>query len=255
MGDLAGYPDERPLSKVGIRKPFYMAKFATSNGQYALYEPKHDSGYVNYFNKDHVGPGLPLNGSHQPVVRVSWDKALAYCAWLSRKTGLKFTLPTEAQWEYACRAGTATPMNYGAVNADFGKFANLADSRLLELCQRDSPKWIPAITNVNDGATVTNDVGRYQANAWGLCDMHGNAAQWTLTTCKSYPYAEDGRDNGSPQGLKVVRGGSFYDRPIRARSAFRLAYPNWQRVFNVGFRVVCEPGDVKEAVINVASTR
>ena len=82
--------------------------------------------------------------------------------------------------------------------------------------------------------------------------MHGNAAQWTLTTYRPYPYAADKVDNGPSQGLKVVRGGSFYDRPNRARSAFRLAYPNWQRVFNVGFRVVCEPGEKKETVINVA---
>ena len=113
----------------------------------------------------------------------------------------------------------------------------------------DVPKWIPAVTNVNDGECVTTSVGRYQPNAWGLVDMHGNAAQWTLTTYQSYPYAEDGRDNGSPQGLKVVRGGSFYDRPMRARSAFRLAYPSWQRVFNVGFRVICEARDVKQTVL------
>ena len=255
MGDLAGYPDERPLGKVSIQKPFYMAKFATSNGQYALFEPKHESGFINYFNKDHVGPGLPLGGSHQPVVRVSWDMAMAYCAWLSRKTGLKFTLPTEAQWEYSCRAGTATPMNFGAVDADFGKFANLADNRLLELCSGNSPKWIPAIATVNDGATVTCDVGHYQPNAWGLHDMHGNAAQWTLTTYQPYPCVAENADNGAAQGLKVVRGGSFYDRPVRARSAFRLAYPNWQRVFDVGFRVVCEPGDAKETVINVANSK
>ncbi|MCF7732073.1 MAG: SUMF1/EgtB/PvdO family nonheme iron enzyme [Akkermansiaceae bacterium] len=255
MGDLAGYPDERPLSKVRIKKPLYMAKFATTNDQFALYDSRHDSGYISYFNKDHTGPGIPLNGSRQPVVRVSWDMALGYCAWLSQKTGLKFSLPTEAQWEYACRAGTTTPLNYGAVDADFGKFANLADGRLLELCQRDSPKWIPAITNVNDGATVTSEVGRYQPNAWGLADMHGNAAQWTLTTYQPYPYKDDQTGNGLSKGMKVARGGSFYDRPARARSAFRLAYPNWQRVYNVGFRVVCEAGDVKDAVISVASAK
>jgi formylglycine-generating enzyme required for sulfatase activity len=75
--------------------------------------------------------------------------------------------------------------------------------------------------------------------------MHGNAAEWTLTTYAPYPYAADGRDSGSPDGPKVARGGSFYDRPLRARSAFRLSYPPWQRIFNVGFRVVCE-ADIKK---------
>ena len=71
--------------------------------------------------------------------------------------------------------------------------------------------------------------------------MHGNAAEWTRTTYRPYPYeAEDGRDAPSEDGRKVVRGGSWYDRPKRCASAFRLSYPAWQGVYNVGFRVVCE---------------
>jgi formylglycine-generating enzyme required for sulfatase activity len=73
--------------------------------------------------------------------------------------------------------------------------------------------------------------------------MHGNVAEWTLSAYRPYPYRDDdGRNQAAPDGLKVVRGGSWRDRPARARSAFRLAYPGWQRVFNVGFRVVC-PAD------------
>ncbi len=71
--------------------------------------------------------------------------------------------------------------------------------------------------------------------------MHGNAAEWTLTTYAPYPYqADDGRNAGRPEGEKVVRGGSWYDRPIRARSSFRQSYPAWQKIFNVGFRVIAE---------------
>lgn len=71
--------------------------------------------------------------------------------------------------------------------------------------------------------------------------MHGNAAEWTLSTYRPYPYRDDdGRNTISPEGRKVVRGGSFCDRPTRCRSAFRLDYPSWQRIHNVGFRVVCE---------------
>jgi formylglycine-generating enzyme required for sulfatase activity len=71
--------------------------------------------------------------------------------------------------------------------------------------------------------------------------MHGNASEWTLSTYKPYPYVDtDGRNNGKEEGFKVVRGGSYYDRPYRARSSFRLAYEPFRRVFNVGFRVACE---------------
>jgi formylglycine-generating enzyme required for sulfatase activity len=162
---------------------------------------------------------------------------MRFCEWLTKKTGRRFTLPTEAQWEYACRAGTATPQSYGATDANFGPWANLADRRVEDLCRGDSPKWIPAVMTVDDGAIVTQEVGRYRPNAWGLHDLHGNASEWTLTTYRPYPHVADGRDSGRAEGRKVVRGGSFYDRPARARSAFRLSYPPWQCVFNVGFRV------------------
>jgi len=269
MGDLEGEVDEYPLACVKIDTPFYMAKTEVTNAQYNAFDPLHDSGYISVFNKDQSNRGEIANRTTQPVIRVSWNQAMAFCRWLSGKTGRKCTLPTEAQWEYACRAGTATPLNYGACNTDFAKLANLADARLLQLCRGDSPKWIPSVPTVNDGAIVTDNVNKYQPNAWGLYDMHGNVAEWTLTEYRLYPYREDdgrnaapdfgdrqpiskqpeigvsprnpdGRDSAVSEGRKTVRGGSFYDRPERARSAFRLSYPAWQRVFNVGFRVTFE---------------
>ena len=241
MGDAAGYPDENPLCRVKIEKPFYMGKYEVLNGQYHQFDATHDCGVIHVFNKDHSSPGQPADLERRPVIRVSWKDAMAFCEWAAKKAGRKFTLPTEAQWEYTCRAGTATPMNYGECSVNFGKLANLADLRLEELCIRDSPKWLPAVTSVNDTATGTENAGKWAPNAWGLCEMHGNAAEWTLTTFKPYPYnATDGRDSGKEEGLKVVRGGSFYNRPERARSAFRLAYEPYRRVFDVGFRVVCE---------------
>jgi len=252
MGSWDGELDEYPQCRVKIEKPFYMGKFEITNEQYALFDSYHDSGYISVFNKDQNTRGIPANRPKQPVIRVSWKEAMEFCYWLSQKTGRKFTLPTEAQWEWACRAGTATPLYYGAVDANFSKLANLADSRLVALCRRDSPKWIPHIPTANDGSVVAADVGRYPPNPFGLHDMHGNVFEWTLTTYKPYPYdPADGRDSGKPEGKKVVRGGSFYDRPKRARSAFRLAYHPWQPVFNVGIRVVCEakPGKVLAAAI------
>ena len=262
MGDPSGYPDERPLTRVKIEKPFYMSKYEITNEQYALFDPAHDSGYISVMNKDHSNRGQAVNRDKQPVARISWKQAMAFCYWLSKKADRKFTLPTEAQWEWACRAGTDTPLYYGAVDTDFSKLANLADKRLTELCIANSPKWIPSIQEANDGSIVTDNVGKYgpaACNAFGLADMHGNVAEWTLTAYKPYPYREDdGRNEGtadSQSGIenrkseiaqrRVVRGGSYYDRPKRARSAFRLDYMPWQAVHNVGFRILCDPDGKK----------
>ena len=102
--------------------------------------------------------------------------------------------------------------------------------------------WIPRDNRFDDGGFVTEPVGRYQPNLWGLHDMHGNAWEWTRSAYRLYPYHEnDGRNDLALAGEeRVVRGGSWYDRPKRCTSSFRLFYPAWQRVFNVGFRVVCE---------------
>ncbi len=240
MGDANGASDEGPVSVVRIEKPFYLGRLEVDNATYRLFDPAHESGHALVFNKDHSSRGPDQNRDRMPAVRVSWEQAVRFCEWLSQRTGKRFALPTEAQWEWACRAGTTTALNYGEVGMDFGKLANLADQRVNELAPRDSPKWIPSVPTVNDGAVATENVGRYPPNAWGLCDMHGNAAEWTLSAYRPYPcVAGDGRDDPKAEGLKIVRGGSFYDRPHRARSAFRLGHLPHQAVYNVGFRVCC----------------
>ena len=139
---------------------------------------------------------------------------------------------------------------FGDVGDDFGRWANLADSslsRFAEDAQARGPlykiqlDWMLKVPTANDGEFISGAVGRYRPNAWGLYDMHGNVAEWTRTTFRPYPYrADDGRDDDAAGGEKVVRGGSWYDRPRRGRSAFRLHYPDWQRVYNVGFRAIIE---------------
>jgi formylglycine-generating enzyme required for sulfatase activity len=239
--DGAGEVDEAPPAVVRIERPFYMGKFEITNAQYALFDSTHDSAYISILNKDQSVRGLAANGERQPVVRVNWNQVQEFCRWLSQETGARFDLPTEAQWEYACRAGTATSLAWGSCASDFGQLANLADQRVNDLARGDSPRWIPSAAGVNDGSVISDHVGKYAANAFGLCDMHGNVAEWTRTTYRPYPYNPgDGRDNPAAEGKKAVRGGSWYDRPHRARSSFRLAYEPWQRVFNVGFRVVME---------------
>ena len=241
MGDAAGSDDEQPLAKVRIERPFWMSKFELTNEQFALFDPRHDSGYISLFGKDVEVRGMPVNHPNQPVVRVPWTRAMGFCQWLSARTGTRFSLPTEAQWEWACRGGTEGAMSYGDADSDFGSLANLADKRLVLAWHKDAFDWMPKVATVDDGNCVTAEVGGYASNAWGLHDLHGNAAEWTRSLYRSYPYAEDdGRNDPAVEGQRVVRGGSFYDRPHRCRSTFRLPYPAWAGVFNVGFRVVCE---------------
>ena len=262
MGEPNGEVDERPLACVRIKKPFWIGACEVTNEQYHRFDPSHNSGFFNKRYQSRDGPGLLLNEPQQPVVRVSWNQAKAFCHWLSKKTGMKFDLPTEAQWEYICRAGSCTAFSYGTIEVDFSQYANLADkalsvppiptggvtSNITE--HKGNGIFISAIyggniicdTRFDDKMIATAEVGQYQPNAWGLYDMHGNAAEWTRSTYRPYPYrADDGRnDDKDSTSRKVVRGGSWRDRPKRCRSAFRLSYPAWQRVFNVGFRVICE---------------
>ncbi len=230
-----------------------MATLEVTNEQFQQFTPDHDS-RVESKNTYQFGiHGYPMNLPKQPVVRVTWAEAMAFCRWLSEKTGERFSLPTEAQWEYACRAGTDTAMNYGVVDADFSQFANMADAKLSEFASdpytvdtplANPPKyddWIPKDARFNDGALLTVAPGAYQPNAWGLFDMHGNASEWTRTMARS----AGSQDDEQSTARRIVRGGSWRDRPERGTSSFRIDYAPFQRVYNVGFRVVCEISDEK----------
>ncbi|MBI5691158.1 MAG: SUMF1/EgtB/PvdO family nonheme iron enzyme [Verrucomicrobia bacterium] len=208
-----------PRAPVTFNRGFWMSACEITNRQYQAFDPNHDSGYARDFRRRlpvTERQSRPLNEPDQPVVRVSWHQAVAFCAWLGARTGLQVALPSEAQWEYACRAGTDTPFPFGALNAEFSRHANLADQNLPGL----------GTSLINDGAIVTVAVGRYLPNAWGLFDMHGNVAEWT---------------SGETSAGKVVRGGSFYDLPADASATARYAYPAWRQLHDVGFRVICEP--------------
>ena len=243
MGSDEGYPNERPAHAQTIEKAFLMGRFEVTNRQYACFDPEHDSGIETgeayQFGDDERG--FWLNRPEQPVVRVSWQRAMAFCDWLSAKTGRTFTLPTEAQWEYACRAGSASPLWYGGLDADFSRTANLSDATHHTVYYPHVPSaippWRPADTRFDDGWRVSARVGAFAPNPWGLFDMHGNAAEWTRTDYAPYPGGAVPSETLS--GRKVVRGGSWMDRPRRARSAFRLHYDSTQAIHDVGFRVVC----------------
>ncbi|MEN6426605.1 MAG: SUMF1/EgtB/PvdO family nonheme iron enzyme [Phycisphaerales bacterium] len=264
MGSDQGAADEAPRAIVEVNKPFWMGVCEVTNAQYQQFDPSHFNGYIDQQHKDHTTAGYSIGDPQHPAVRISWDEAIAFCDWLSRRTGRHFALPAEDQWEWACRAGTASPMSYGDPNTDFGPYANLADQSIRLLAVSgvnpqpiDNPSpyedWMPKDNRFNDGQRIMCRVGQYRPNAWGLADMHGNVWEWTQSVYKPYPYrADDGRNAPSATGPRVVRGGSWYDRPQRATSSFRIAYEPWQKVFNVGFRVVCEmgPGDSGVAMID-----
>ena len=256
MGGVAGFPDERPCHPVTIAKAFWMSATEISNAQYAVFDPSHDSGYFDNLGKNNGRKGQPLNLPEQPVIRVSWQEAQAFCAWLSERTGQRARLPTEAEWEYACRAGSDTDLHYGNMDADFSTVENLADRALLDQAyffrvnknreKRTSGSRYLATpfsldARFDDGQTAPAGTGLLAANILGLHDMHGNVQEWTSSSYKAYPYqSDDGREQTDNDEQRVVRGGSWMDRPQDARAAIRRAYEPWRRVHNVGFRVVVE---------------
>ncbi len=250
MGQEDGCADERPACRVKIARPFWMGRCEVSNEQFALFNASHDSRleHGDFLQFSPGERGWTLSSPRQPVVHVSWNEAMAFCRWLSQKTGRRFTLPTEAQWEYACRADTTTSLWYGSLDSDFSPFANVSDASHQAIDPfgepirpETIPPWRPADTRYDDRSRVSAPVGSYRLNPWGLCDMHGNVAEWTRSDYRPYPYREvNEEDPQDSLGKKVVRGGSWYDCPDRCRSAFRQAYPACQPVYDVGFRVIGE---------------
>ena len=254
MGSLSGARDERPRSVVRVSQQFWMSATEVTNGQYALFDPQHDTRYIDMHSLDRVVPGHIANHPDQPVARVSWLEATRFCEWLSRKTGLRVALPTEAQWEWAASAGSEAQFFYGTLETDFGRFANLADQALRwysmgydgpSALQRRHP-YPPEMNfplhdeRFRDTWFVVDYVGQTEANAWGLKDMVGNVSEWTRSSYRPYPYRDDGRNDPASAERKVARGGSWADRPADAGSSVRRAYQPWQRVYDVGFRVIVE---------------
>jgi formylglycine-generating enzyme required for sulfatase activity len=158
-----------------------------------------------------------------PMVCVSWEEASAYVAWLSRTTGKTYRLPSEAEWEYAARAGTTTARYWGDGDEDICKYANV-----------DSGQDCP------DGFRNTAPVGKFAPNAFGLHDMLGNVWEWTAD-CWNDTHA-GAPANGAPRTgdctRHVLRGGSWSAGPKYARAASRGSAPAKERQSNIGFRIV-----------------
>jgi formylglycine-generating enzyme required for sulfatase activity len=249
MGNDNGALDHQPSHKAKVKEGFWMAETEITNVQYVALVPTHNSRYVDQLWKDHVDYGYPANLPHQPVIRVSYNEATNFCKLLSEKTGQKILLPSEKQWEWACRAGSEEAFWYGDLKADFGTKENLADASLSLMAVKgvdpkpmkktdayfNSYNYHPKIAHVDDKEMIQCDSKRYEANPFGLYSMHGNIAEWTRSPYLLYPY------NDSQDAERyVVRGGSYLDRPQYAAAYARKAYYPWQRVFNVGFRIIME---------------
>jgi formylglycine-generating enzyme required for sulfatase activity len=253
MGSVGGEMDELPMHPQRIEKGFWMAEAEISNAQLRCFDPQHTSRHEDRIGYQFGRTCYDVNGDELPAVRLSWKTAQAFCDWLCEKTRRKVRLPTEIQWEWACRAGTETPFWFGEADADFAAYANLADKRTeefaedtakgkykyFEVVRIENPSryeaYIPAVKSIDDGTFLQQPAKGYTPNPWGLYDMHGNVAEWTRSIYQPYPLNRE-----VDTGRRVVRGGSWRDRPYRATSSYRLAYPEFQQVYNVGFRVIIE---------------
>jgi formylglycine-generating enzyme required for sulfatase activity len=176
-----------------------------------------------------------FKGDHRPVEQVSWVDAMEFCRRLSQRTGRVYTLPSEAQWEYACRAGTTTPFHWGATIST--KLANVDGREVFG----DGEK--------GEYRQQTMDVASFPANPWGLHDMHGNVREWCADHWHgNYEAApDDGRawiDEGAKTNeWRLLRGGSWVNSPGNSRSAYRNVVHPGNRGDEIGFRVCCLPQD------------
>jgi formylglycine-generating enzyme required for sulfatase activity len=261
------FDNEGPQHEVEITQGFYLAKYEVTRGQFRKYVeyttykteaeadglggwgfdaqagdfqgPKFNRGTGKLEGKgtsySWLDTGFPQTDQH-PVVNVTWNDAVAFCLWLSKKEGKKYRLPTEAEWEYCCRAGTATRYASGNDGEALAVFANVGDAS----AKRQFPKW--ETIAADDGYVFTAPVGQFKPNAFGLHDLHGNAWEWCQDWFGKDYYGESPRQD--PQGpatgtFRVARGGSFGRTPSFCRSAHRGRDIPGYRYFNLGFRVAC----------------
>ena len=209
-----GYDDERPQHRVTVA-PFEMGQYPITQAQWRA-----------------IMGALPrcrFHGDQRPVECISWDDAMAFCARLSQQVGQEFSLPREAQWEYACRAETTTPFYFGeAITTDLANYCGVHTY---------------GAGPVGLYRHQTTDVGSFPPNAFGLTDMHGEVWEWCADAWHAdYTGAPaDGRawESGDRAWYHVARGGSWHDGPDLARSTARLRAlaTAWSEF--MGFRVAC----------------
>ncbi|MEA5602162.1 SUMF1/EgtB/PvdO family nonheme iron enzyme [Nostoc sp. UHCC 0252] len=223
MGSPENEPErsysESPQHTVTVQ-PFFMGKFPVTQSQWAIVAA------LKKVNIDLNPEPSNFKGANRPVEQVSWDHAIEFCARLSNKTGKTYRLPSEAEWEYACRAGTTTPFYFGeTITTDLANYNG---------------------DNIYNSGTKgefrqqTTDVGQFPPNPFGLFDMHGNIWEWCQDAWhENYNGAPtDGSFWDHENNNRSLRGGSWGDSPVGCRSAFRGNIVRNSRLGGLGFRVV-----------------
>jgi serine/threonine-protein kinase len=245
QGYLHRVASEGPRHRVKITRPFYLGTYPVTQGEYerlmgvnpsafatkqmevSAFKPPLDDEQTNIRARD-ARRFAGKDTSHRPVETVSWDDCMEFCRRLSalpaeRAAGRVYRLPTEAEWEYACRAGTTTRWYCG------NNEAGLADVA-----------WVKSF---NESTVATHPVGERRPNAWGLCDMHGNVWQWCADWFGENYYQQS--PPSDPRGpavgrSRVSRGGSWFNNASFSRSAYRQTNRSVERHSLLGFRVVAE---------------
>ena len=238
LTETGRYADEGPQTLVTISQGFWMGKFEVTQGEYTALIGSNPSAFTTL--DDYGNPISPdLN---RPVEQVSWDDAVAYCSALTTQernagrlpAGYAYRLPTEAEWEYACRAGTTTPFHYGnELRSGMANFYGY-DEYLVGDPSHYNPGGIYLAR--------TTSVGSYAPNAWGLYDMHGNVWEWCQDWYGGYLGGNVTDPQGPPTGsFRVLRAGSWFSRAAYCRSALRFSSVSHYGPNTFGFRVVLAP--------------
>lgn len=285
--------DDRPVHPVILTRPFYMATTEVTVGQFKRFveatgykttAETSGSGIVGFDPLDDekrdrpvrsflqdpkytwMAPGFDQNDSH-PVVGVSYRDAKQYCRWLSDQENATYRLPTEAEWECVCRAGTTTPFSFGAdYRGIIHRHANLGNVELEKAFPgRVMLQWLVDIENdPDDGNVFTASVGSYEPNPWGLHDLHGNVWEWCEDNYLDTFYRQfnaPGYRKIQPRAIdplcterwhesgewKVIRGGSWFVSPIQCQSGIRSYFEADDAACYVGFRVVREVDETEKA--------
>ena len=268
---LLDLEDEKPVHPVTITKPFFIGQYEVTVDQFRKFIEL--SGYVPESIADGTGgygynpdydpalsakgdafegrnpkyswryPGFKQRGD-EPVVNVSWNDAVALAEWLSKREGKVYRLPTEAEWEYACRAGSRSRYLSGNDPDALTDYANIFDADTAKNWQ----KWEVYAVKKHDGFTFTAPVGSFKPNAFGIYDMIGNAWEWVSDWYDDQYYANSPIND--PQGprdgsVKVRRGGSWHTWPLYARSSYRNWNTTTTRYPLVGMRLVLEVDEGK----------
>lgn len=256
--------DEQPQHHVRISRPFYLGTFEVTKGQFAQFV--NDRSYRTDAETDGLGGNgwnrvaQTLDGptptytwrswgvnqsDSSPVVNVSWNDAVAFCDWLSGMEGTTYRLPTEAEWEYACRSGTSTLWYHGDDAEGVARIGNIADAAARNLFAAKNPEY--TFIDPNDDWAFTAPVGQFGANRFGLFDMHGNVWEWCYDWYDVTAYAHRGDITINPvisssgDDRHVFRGGCWNSQSWVTRSACRSGRPSNYRDFRCGFRVAMTP--------------